>query len=290
MLLLHEWPLVLFTLLVQAAVGIVLVGECLLRRAKDARLVTRIRRQSCVAFILFAVGGLLSLGHTGSPLNSFHTLSNIGSSWLSREIAMLGITGLAFLWLAFLRWKDQPQAAEKTAALLTVAAGLVLVAVMSRVYRLAVVPAWSSYAGLLAFFATVLLCGALWHGFMLSRSHPDFITLPGLPQEGSAARPLFAAAFLGFLLAAVSLPLSVPLQDAGLNLRTALIPLSCLTWSLALRALLTGFAVLLFGLALLRGECKCSPACATTVALILLAAGEFLGRALFYLSYARVGM
>lgn len=290
MLLLHEWPLVLFTLLLQSAVGIVLVGECLLRRAEDERLVTCLRRQSCAAFILFAVGGLLSLLHTGSPLNSFHTLSNIGSSWLSREIAVLSFTGLVLLWLAFMRRKERPQTAEKTVARIAIVAGLILVAIMSRVYRLAVVPAWNSHAGLLAFFASVLLCGALWHGFMLNRLCQGGISFSGLPQERSAARLLFAAAFLGFLLAAASLPLSVSVQEAGLNMRTALIPFSCLAWSLTLRIALTGTAVLLFCIALLREDCKRFPVGMAGMALLLLAVGEFFGRALFYLSYVRVGM
>lgn len=283
MLLLHEWTLVLFTLLVQAAIGIVMVGECLLRQTEgEARIM--IRRQSCIAFILFAVAGLVSLGHTGSPMNSVYTLSNIGSSWLSREITMLSLTGMAFLGLAFLRFKKQERALEKTAALLVAVLGLILIATMSRVYRLSVAPAWDSFSGLAAFFGSTLLIGGLWMGLALRKSHACSV-------KDSGVTALAAFTLFGLLLAAVSVPLGVPVTDAGLNPNTVLIPASCVASSLALRILLTCIGVTVFILSLFRSAKNgCACVCGPVVALILVLAGELLGRSVFYLSYARLGM
>lgn len=280
-MLLHEWTLVLFTVLVQAAVGIVLAGECLLRKTDNANERRGIRRQSCAAFIFFAVAGLVSLGHTGSPFNSFYTLFNIGSSWLSREIAMLSLTGLAFLWLAYMRMKDDEQASEKTAALLVVIFGVLLIAIMSRVYRLSVAPAWNSWAGFLAFFGSAFLLGPLWQSMVSLKGD-------GARKFGSS---LLLLAFAGLALAAASAPLAVPAASGGVNPATVLAPASCIASTLALRMALVVLGVGILALSVVRvlqgcEKCACSPALAFALVLV----GELLGRSMFYLSYARLGM
>lgn len=283
MLFLHEWALVLFTLLVQTAVGIVMAGECLIRQT-EGETRTAIRRQSCVAFVFFAVAGIVSLGHTGSPLNSFYTLFNVGSSWLSREIAVLSLTGMAFLWLAYMRFRKPEQASEKTAAFLVIVAGLILIAVMSRVYRLSVAPAWDSFSGLAAFFGSTFLMGGLWMGMVLRKA--DVCS-----AKNNGAGALASFAFVGLTLAAVSLPLGIPTTDAGVNPNTVLIPASCVASSLALRILLTGLGVAVFVMSLLRAaKSGCASACGPVAAFLLVLAGELLGRSVFYLSYARLGM
>lgn len=280
MVLLHEWTLVLFTVLVQAAVGTVFAGECLLRKTEDGAQRRCIRRQSLAAFVFFAVAGLISLGHTGSPLNSFYTLFNIGSSWLSREIAILGLTGIAFLWLAFMRMKEEAQGSEKIAALLVVVLGFILIGVMSRVYRLTVAPAWDSWSGLLAFFGTTFLLGSLWQGAAAGKR--------GCGTTFGA--PLVSLAFVGLILAAASAPLGVPTVSGGVNPATVLLPAPCIAGVLALRMALTVLGVALLALSVIRaasgGKCACVP----VVAFALVCIGELLGRSMFYLSYARLGM
>ncbi|MDR1947292.1 MAG: dimethyl sulfoxide reductase anchor subunit [Desulfovibrio sp.] len=280
-MLLHEWTLVFFTVLVQAAVGIVLGGEYLLRRADNCAERKSIRRQSCIAFALFAVAGVISLGHTGSPFNSFYTILNIGSSWLSREIAVLGLTGFAFLWLAFMRWKAEEQASERIAALLVIVFGCVLIAVMSRVYRLSVVPAWDSWAGFLTFFGSVFLLGSLWHGMMSAKGDEA-------KKFGSA---LVVPAFVGLVLASAGVPLAVPTTAGCVNPSTVFIPASCIASYLSLRMVLTVLGMSTFTLSVIRtvqgsGRWACVP----TLAFALALAGELLGRSMFYASYARLGM
>lgn len=281
MVLLHEWTLVLFTVLVQAAVGTVLVGECLLRKADDAAERKRIRRQSLVAFAFFAVAGVISLGHTGYPFNSFYTVFNIGSSWLSREIAALSLTGMVFLWLAFMRMKEEEQAAEKTAALLVVVFGFLLIGVMSRVYRLSIAPAWDSWSGFLAFFGSAFLLGSLWQALATGRSD-------GGKKFGA---PLVALAFVGLAFAAASAPLGVPTATGGVNPATVLVPASCIASTLALRMALSVLGVALLALSVIRAASGCGKcACVPVLAFGLVLLGELLGRSMFYLSYARVGM
>ncbi|MDR1856808.1 MAG: dimethyl sulfoxide reductase anchor subunit [Desulfovibrio sp.] len=279
--LLHEWSLVLFTALAQVAVGIVLVGECLLHAAQDAAVRTNIRRQSPIAFALFVVAVLISLGHTGSPLNSFNTIRNIGSSWLSREIGMLCLTGIVFLWLAFMRMKEQEQAQEKTAAGLVVVFGVLLVVTMSQVYRLPVAPVWDSCVSFLAFFGTMFITGALWQAVVVSKSEDGekFGTL------------LLVMAFVGLILAAASAPLGVPVVSADMKPATVLGPASFVASKLALRMVLTGLGVGILALTLVRATQNCRKcAYAPLLAFILALTGELLGRSMFYFAYARIGM
>lgn len=275
-MLLHEWTLVLFTLLAQTAIGMVLVGECTLCQTNDAAQRKPIRSQSAVAFVLFAAAGLISLGHLGSPLNSFYTITNIGSSWLSREIALLSLTGVAFLGLAFFRLKEEEAALEKILAILVVVLGLALVATMSRVYRLSVAPAWDSWYGCLVFFGSVFLMGSAWQA-MVAGDNPKF------------GPTLIGFAFLGLLLAAAGSPLGVPTAGAGaINAATALLPSSCIASYLAWRIALSVAGAALLALRFSSGGGLA--ASITVPAFLLILAGELLGRAAFYISYARVGM
>ena len=96
---LQEFPLVFFTLLVQMAVGMVLVGKCVLGNEADRALREGVRRQNVAALLLFAVAVVISFVHLGTPLHAPFTLLHVMQSWLSREILMIGLVGLALLWL-----------------------------------------------------------------------------------------------------------------------------------------------------------------------------------------------
>lgn len=106
---LQEFPLVFFTLLVQMAVGMVLVGKCVLGNEADRALREGVRRQNVAALLLFAVAVIISFVHLGTPLHAPFTLLHVTQSWLSREILMIGLMGLAccgWCWLGAksMRW------------------------------------------------------------------------------------------------------------------------------------------------------------------------------------------
>ena len=139
--------LVIFTLLGQASAGMVL----LLPFFADPE-TGRGRIAGGVALALLCAGALFSLGHLSDPWVSFYTITNAGTSWLSREIWFVGLLGAATLaWLvtrrAWIRW-------------LAALVGLGLVYVMSRVYTLPTVPFWNSAATFWTFLASGLLTGA----------------------------------------------------------------------------------------------------------------------------------
>ena len=290
-MLFYEWSLVSFTLLAQMAVGIILVGECLLARTADSAQRLSIRRQSLVSLALLALGALLSLGHTGNPVNAYNTVLNVFSSWLSREIFMVGFTGLALLYLAWLRIKPQEHPSERRVALVAVLCGFVLIAVMGQVYRLPVVPAWNNSSGTLLFFASALILGSFWFGFVFSLWATEQTQGPLSGSKGSIV-PVILFAVAGFALIAISLPLALSGQGAVVNEGTANIPASCLVWSLVLRIALLALALLLFLWLMLRSAMygKSLMSLGMGFVFLLAFAAEFFGRTLFYLSYARIGL
>ena len=123
------WSLVIFTLLGQAAAGMLILS--FFSRTADTS-----RAKAWAACILLGVGALASLEHLSDPTVSFYTITNVGTSWLSREILFVGLFGAGLLlWLITLNaW------ARRLAAIL----GLAFVYVMSRVYTIPTVPFWNS--------------------------------------------------------------------------------------------------------------------------------------------------
>ncbi|MDR2504308.1 MAG: dimethyl sulfoxide reductase anchor subunit [Deltaproteobacteria bacterium] len=274
----QELPLVFFTLLAQLAVGIILVGQWAVPASQRALA----RRQTPAALVFLAVAALLSIAHTGTPLHGPFTLFNLGSSWLSREIFLLCLTGLCLLLLAFKRRKADAAPQEDACALAVILTGLLLILVMGLVYNQKTIPGWNHLGVFPAFFGAALMLGSLWHGLILARAKAPAEALNG---------PIICAV-IGLGLTAASLPLSMPdMALAGLNPATLIIPYDCLGWSHALHALASGTGVCLLILAALRARPQNAPCpCLALAAFVLLAAGEIFGRWVFYLSYSRLGM
>lgn len=302
MLLFNEWPLVLFTLLVQLAVGILLIGECMLR-SMDAQnagqsVNTSIRRQSCFSFAALAVAAIFGLMHTGTPEHTGNAVLNAVFSWPSGEIVILGMFGVSLLWLSMLRIKSEPHNAERMAATLSVIFGLVFIASTAPTYSLPGTPSWSNGAIFFHFFGSTLLLGVFWHGFIAGITHPYLVSnISAEKQPKVLFSSLLMYAFSGFLLIAASLPFMMQPEitgGAGLagqsamdGMKVGLIPLSCLAWSLAVHVLLLGLAMLFLGGYVLRVGFLRSwpPALGMGISFLLLLVGEFLGRALIYLPF-----
>jgi anaerobic dimethyl sulfoxide reductase subunit C (anchor subunit) len=160
-----EWPLLIFTLLAQAAAGlylaVVLVRECL-AAAKSGEGVTgalkATRVPALVAGVMLAIGVVISLVHLGTPAGAYRALGNLGSSWLAREI--LGNICFGLLWLlAFVL--ELKQIGGLWTGRLAALAGIVLVFVMGELYMASIIPAWMSGYTLVAFLAATLVLGGV---------------------------------------------------------------------------------------------------------------------------------
>lgn len=162
----REWALIAFTILAQMSVGSFLVLGIVHYFASHSENLEEADRLSDRALI--AIGPVLVLGlvasllHLGNPLNAYRAVTNLSSSWLSREI----LSGVIFAALgatfAFMQWRKISTAnIRNLVALLTAAVGLVLVYCMSQVYMLPTRPSWNLLTTPLSFYVTTLLLGVL---------------------------------------------------------------------------------------------------------------------------------
>lgn len=161
-----EWPLIVFTTVMQMAVGsfVILGGVHFFA----------VRRYGTAAadklsdYALLAIGPavalsiILSLLHLGNPMNAPYAIAHLGTSWLSREIILaLVFSGIGAVF-ALLQWRKIGSSALRSGlALVGAAVGLVLVYAISMVYQIATIPAWNTPLTTVSFFLTAFLLGSL---------------------------------------------------------------------------------------------------------------------------------
>jgi anaerobic dimethyl sulfoxide reductase subunit C (anchor subunit) len=158
----REWPLVLFTLLFQAAAGTATVFWVLaaLGRSDAAGQVPAI-----VIFLPAVLSAVLSLFHLGRPFRAPRSILNLGRSWLSREILLL----LTFEAAAAAMVLDEPLGLQAGGAFRLVAAlsGPACILMMSKIYTLPAVPDWNSWRTPASFFSSALVLGGLTAGLVI---------------------------------------------------------------------------------------------------------------------------
>jgi anaerobic dimethyl sulfoxide reductase subunit C len=228
MSLLHEWPLVVFTLASQVAVGSFLAllvvwgtlragGKGSSPSAKDVEAVAGWSQQPLLFVGIMTVVGLTaSFLHLGAPLNALRALSNVGHSWLSREI----LAALAFLgvWVLGFRFLRHPQGAPSwllpSLALALAMAGVLLIWTMARVYMLPARPAWDSWLTPGSFFLAAVLLGASAIATHLAR-HPLPSLRPGTKGPELPLLSMALAAALAQLAVASFHPVTESLRASG---------------------------------------------------------------------------
>ncbi len=275
----HEWPLVLFTVLGQCAAGALIVsglGWLSLKNNSEAR--QRLVRSMFYIWLLMGIGFLASTLHLGSPLRAFNSLNRLGESALSNEIA----SGMLFFAVGGLWWllaitQKMPVALNTIWLAASMLLGGVFVFAMTRVYQIDTVPTWYNGYTTCAFFLTMLLCGPLFAALLLRAANVEF--------DGR----VFASLSVLALLASIAI---VVLQGFGLGdiqspvqRADALVPGygSWQIWRIALLALGLG--------------CWLCPLIRRTrprigglsLGLLLVLAGELIGRGLFYGLHMTVG-
>ena len=161
-----ELPLVVYTVLLQMAVGAFITIEAIrfFSRKKSWSQDSDVAANGAVyAFLVIAIVGLLaSFLHLKVPMHAPFALANAGVSWMSREIwATLFFVGLLAIYSVVLFRKVKSQAVKRTFAAVTLLAGLVLVYCMSCAYMMPAFPAWDSVTTPIAFYATTFLLGAM---------------------------------------------------------------------------------------------------------------------------------
>lgn len=192
---LSEWPLALFTVITQMAVGaFVTLGVVVILASRQYSAAT-VNRLATPA--LFALGPLMVLSmlmtvfHLGNPFNAPNAIMHWQTSWLSREIWFVsGFTGLGFVFFV-LQWRRWLTARLRTAfAVFTAVFGLVFVWVMANVYMIPTIPAWNSWTTIAQFYVTSLLLGTLCMGLALCA----YQTLDRVPVVKRVLLPVGGAA------------------------------------------------------------------------------------------------
>lgn len=162
----REWALILFTVLAQMSVG-AFIGY-LVTYFFVSRKAGKEEADRFSDLALLAIGPVLGLGfvasflHLGNPLNAYRAVTNIGASWLSREIffgVLFAGVGFGF---AFLQWRKIGTAViRNTVAVLAAILGILMIFSMSKVYMLPTQPSWNMLTTPISFFTTTLLLGLL---------------------------------------------------------------------------------------------------------------------------------
>ncbi|MBI5650044.1 MAG: dimethyl sulfoxide reductase anchor subunit [Chloroflexi bacterium] len=162
----REWALITFTILAQMSVGsFIVLGIVHYFTAKKSG---EKQADELSDRALLAIGPVLALGmaasllHLGNPLNAYKAVTNLGTSWLSREIffgVLFAVAGAVF---AVMQWKKIATfQVRNLVAILAAVIGIALVYSMSMVYMMPTRPSWNMVTTPVSFFATTLLLGVL---------------------------------------------------------------------------------------------------------------------------------
>lgn len=279
----HEWSLIIFTLLTQIAVGAFIAGGIMERRMKALNQEsegTSSKRTLPAVIILTVAALIISFLHLGSPGNALHALNNIGSSWLSREILFVSLfTGGVIVFFLLTLWTTGSATFRKIVAYVTAIAGLLAVFSMAKVYMLDTVPVWNTLFTPLQFFFTTFLLG----GLVVLVYNKNF-------EESTVRLPMKVLLVLVLASIVVWVANTYLVSGAGIAAGTSLeVLLAQNGWLFYGRLVLMALAVVLMIYPIIKRSIKKHPGLIiASFALLLIA--EVIGRYLFYASYVRVGV
>lgn len=151
-----ELPLIIFTLCMQAAIGI-LVFTMVLKRLQENQ---DYKLAALIATCLSIVGIIASLLHLGTPTLALNTLLNLGSSWLSLEILFSGgFTGLVVIYTILVYKKAEAKSFINIVGWIASTVGFADVFIMAKVYLATSVNLWKSSNTLIEFYTTMIILG-----------------------------------------------------------------------------------------------------------------------------------
>ena len=303
----NEWALVTFTVLSQMSVGTFLVlgvVHFFARRKASKEAVDQLSDRALLAIgPVIILAFLASLLHLGNPLNAYRAVSNLGSSWLSREIlsgVLFALTGGLF---AIMQWRKIGSETLRTiVAWIAALIGLFFVYAMSNVYMMRTVPTWNTWYTPVSFFTTTFLLGALAVAVAyvatfsyLARKKPDDV----VAQRGLLRNALYWMAIVSVVLLGVEfvvIPSYLAYQYTGEITAIAALRemISQFGGVFIMRLILVFVGAGLLAITLIRNVLRpgheSSLATLAYAAFALVLVSEVLGRFLFFASFAGVGL
>jgi anaerobic dimethyl sulfoxide reductase subunit C (anchor subunit) len=277
----NEWPLLIFTLLMQLSIGCVVMAWFYQQFAcfdlKRDELPHIVRPAIMMAFFFGMIGLGASFVHLGNPFNAFYTVSHFSSSWMSREIVFTALF-MALLLLSIITILVRGYVSFGLVAM-TAIVGLIDLYVMAAIYDNSIYILWQGWQTYTAFYGSSLLMGSVLSALFM---------LPKLNEYGtgneSLAHTLFNMVLVGLSLVTISTMamfyIASPdfaLSDT-LNARTlpdGLLTLTIIRYSLVL------IGMFVIGKVLAKPQSK-AISFNLFVALICMTAGEGFGRYVFF--------
>lgn len=282
----EEWPLMMFTLFSQFAIGtfiILIVIRLALSKKIEEKTIARLTNSGLLAVgFIMVVAIVFSLFHLGDPLGAYRSITNPGTSWLSREIlSAVVFLGLWFVDYILNRQGRSNRGLEWIAAVM----GLIVIYSMASIYSSSIIPAWSNINTYLSFFGTTVVFGCL-SGitFVLQAMHgkEDYPAVRGLLKTLSLATLIAVAVQLCYL------PLYLTgLGGDGIAAQTSAQLLSgsyafplVIRWAFSI----LGGCIVFYTLYKQEKVKALNMMNIAYVALVLVVIGEFIGRYVFYAS------
>jgi anaerobic dimethyl sulfoxide reductase subunit C (anchor subunit) len=159
-----DWTLIVFTLSMQFSVGLLLFYNFFVLHPlfrSRIELPPRCQWMVVLALITAITGVVFSFLHLGNPAQATKVLSNLGDSWLSREILCVLIYSGLLVVIAMIHFVfPKTGGSLKWMSNLTCLAGVILIFVMSRIYMIPSRPAWNTLFTPANFFLAALLMGS----------------------------------------------------------------------------------------------------------------------------------
>jgi formate dehydrogenase iron-sulfur subunit len=262
-----HWPLVALTLLTQLSLGTVAATVVLQLSGAASRGV--MGGAAVGAFASGAVAMGASLLHLGRPGRALKALRNVRTSWLSREVALLSaFSGLSLAYAALL---------DPVVGVLAVLAGVAGVYASGRLYLVPARPVWNSWRTPVAFFATAAATGPLLAYFALDRTrvaHGWLVALVVTAAVGTVAQVAVQA----------HLATTVRRRPDRQHQGTAHLLLERFGGRFQMRLAFAGVALMLLAGALLEPLAGPAAGGRLAAAVVVVSAGELLGRWLFYVT------
>ena len=273
----EEWPLLLFTLFTQLAVGSYIFFVAI-------RTCNKIDKTVCIRMTkmgmtlvgpVMLIALVLSVFHLGTPFGAYRAILNLDSSWLSREILFAGL--FFALWIVGFLLERAGKWSQALGWVNSIV-GLGAIYSMASIYAFSIMPAWSNLNTYLAFFGTTIVFGATSASLLILMNKEE--------KSESVMNVLKVTGIIGGLAIVLQL-IYLPIYSSGLTMEgtagmeSATLIASNYVFPTIIRWVLSIAGVGILVYALFR-KTKGSYLNFVYAALTLVIIGEFMGRYLFY--------
>lgn len=275
----NEWPLIIFTVLAQTAVGAFMLSALAIFLPGKAEMKLRFERHLLPIWVLLGIGFLCSMAHLGMPMRGANAFLRFGQAALSNEIAF----GTSFMACGGIAWllslPDKAPGLRKALYAVAVVLGLCFLWNMTSFYMMPTVPTWNTPLTPLAFATTALIGGVVLVNFLFALSGFNM---------AKVNRVMGALALFGLLAAiVVTLVLMATLPSINTSAHQAALLSLAMGWLEAFRFVLLALAMLI-SFRFVSGRTAMVPA--AFAGMVFVVAAEMIGRGVFFALHMTVGV